>query len=503
LLEIDGHHLALEDVRAVARGEEQPRLTARAARQLKDSRDMVEEALREGRAVYGVTTGFGDLARVPIPPEDREVLQENLLKNHAAGVGPELPDEVVRAMLILRANALAKGYSGVRIDLVERLLTWLREDCLPVVPSQGSVGASGDLAPLAHLALPLLGLGEMRLRGERLPAREAQARIGLAPMRLQAKEGLALTNGTQLMAAIGSLALLEAERMADTADVVASLTVQALHGIPDAYDESIMRARPHPGAIRSAQNLRAWLAGSKLTTSPGQLRMQDPYSLRCVPQAHGASRQAFAHVRSVLEIEVNSATDNPLVFPDEQQVRSGGNFHGEPLAVALDYLSIAVAELASISERRTERMVNPHLSGLPAFLSDHGGISSGLMIAQYTSAALVSHNKVLCHPASVDSIPTSGNQEDFVSMGSVGALKLREVLRQSWQVLGIELVAACQALDLAGPGDLSPAGRRAYDLVRSRIAYYDDTVLSLDLEAGAELCRSGALLAAAQEGSES
>jgi len=500
LLEIDGHHLTLEDVEAVAQGREKPRLNARAARQLKESRHMVDEALREGRPVYGVTTGFGELARVPIPPEDRQILQENLLKNHAAAVGPELPPEVVRAMLVLRANALAKGFSGARIDLVERLLTWLREDCLPIVPSQGSVGASGDLAPLAHLALPLLGLGEMTLRGERLSALEAQRRIGLEPMHLQAKEGLALTNGTQLMASIGCLGVLDAERLVDTADVVASLTVQALHGIPDAYDESIVKVRPHPGAIRTAQNLRAYLAGSQLTTSPGQLRMQDAYSLRCIPQAHGASRQAIGHVRGVLEIEVNSATDNPLVFPDEQQVRSGGNFHGEPLAIALDYLAIAVAELGSISERRTERMVNPHLSGLPAFLSDRGGISSGLMIAQYTAATLVSHNKVLCHPASVDSIPTSGNQEDFVSMGSVGALKLQQVLRQAWQVLGIELVAAGQALDLGGAEGLSPAGRRAYDLLRSEIPYYDDTVLAPDLNAGAELCRSGRLLAAAQEG---
>lgn len=503
MLEIDGHHLTLEEVQAVAAGGETVRLSAQAARQLTESRSVVEVALREDRAVYGVTTGFGDFARIAIAPEDRTLLQEKLLTNHAAGVGPELPDDVVRAMLLLRANALAKGHSGVRIELVERLLTWLREDCLPVVPSQGSVGASGDLAPLAHLALPLLGLGEMRLRGTRMDSRAAQAAIGLQPMTLQAKEGLALTNGTQLMAAIGTLGVLEAERLSETADVVASLTHQALRGIPDAYQEAIVRVRPHPGAIAAAANLRRLLAGSRLTTSPGQLRMQDAYSIRCVPQVHGAARQVVQHVRGVLEIEVNSATDNPLVFPEDGSVISGGNFHGEPLAVALDYLAIGISELASISERRVERMVNPHLSGLPAFLTEHGGISSGMMIAQYTAAALVSHNKVLSHPASVDSIPTSANQEDMVSMGSISALKLRDVLTQSWQVLGIELVVACQALDLCGPEHLSPATRRVHQMVRRRIAHYEDSVLSQDLAAGLALCRSGEALAASQEGSES
>jgi histidine ammonia-lyase len=503
MLEIDGHHLTLEDVGSVSRGPRPIRLSAQAARQLKESRAVVELALREDRTVYGVTTGFGDLARISIPPSESQALQENLLTNHAAGVGEALPDEVVRAMLLLRANALAKGHSGVRIELVERLLTWLREDCLPIVPSQGSVGASGDLAPLAHLALPLLGLGEMKLRGVQMPASEAQAAIGLGPIHLQAKEGLALTNGTQLMAGIGTLALLEAELLLETADVVAGLTHQALRGIPDAYAESIVAARPHPGAIATAAHLRKLLGGSRLTTSPGQLRMQDAYSIRCIPQVHGAARQVAAHVRGVLEIEINSATDNPLVFPEDGSVVSGGNFHGEPLAVALDYLAIGLSDMASISERRIERMVNPTLSGLPAFLTDASGTSSGMMIAQYTAAALVSHNKVLSHPASVDSIPTSANQEDLVSMGSIGALKLRDVLRQSWQVIGIELVVACQALDFTGPQHLSPATRRVHQAVRQNLPHYADTVLSHDLEIGAALCRSGEVLAASREGNES
>jgi len=503
LLEIDGHHLTLEDVWAVAHGEETPQLNAQAARQLNESRALIETALREGRPVYGVTTGFGDFATVTIPEEERQLLQELMLKEHAAGVGPELPDEVVRSMLLLRANALSRGFSGIRMEVVERLLAWLAEDCLPVVPSQGSVGASGDLAPLAHLALPLLGLGEMKLRGQRLPALEAQRQIGLEPMHLEAKEGLALTNGTQMMASIGTLSLMEAECLVETADVIASLTLQALRGIPDAYAEAIVNARPHPGAISTAEHMRCLLAGSRLTTSPGQVRMQDAYSLRCIPQIHGASRQVLTHVRSVLEIEVNSATDNPLVFPEEQVVRSGGNFHGEPLAMALDYLAIGLAELADISERRTERMVNTHLGGLPPFLTENGGTSSGLMIAQYTAAALVSQNKVLCHPASVDSIPTSGGQEDIVSMGSVGALKLREVLRQTWQVLGIELVAACQALDLTGGADgLSPATQRVYNCFRSKVPHYKDRVLSPDLLEAGRICRSGEIARASREGND-
>ncbi len=502
MLEIDGHHLTLEDVGAAAEGQGAIRLSAQAAKQMKDSRAVVERALKENQAVYGVTTGFGDLARISIPPEDRQLLQENLLKNHAAGVGEVLPDAVVRAMLLLRANALAKGHSGVSIGLVERLLTWLREDCLPIVPSQGSVGASGDLAPLAHLALPLLGLGEMRLRGVRMPAAQAQSAIGLGPLALHAKEGLALTNGTQLMAALGTLALLEAERLLETADVVASLSHQALRSIPDAYAEHVVRARPHPGAIRAAAHLRTLLAGSRLTTSPGQLRMQDAYSIRCIPQVHGAARQVASHVRGVLEIEVNSATDNPLVFAEDGSVISGGNFHGEPLAVALDYLAIGLSEMASISERRVERLVNPVLSGLPAFLTDAGGTSSGMMIAQYTAAALVSHNKVLSHPASVDSIPTSANQEDLVSMGSIAALKLQDVLRQSWQVLGIELAVACQAVDFAGVEDLSPATRRVHRRVRRDLPHYQDTVLSQDLAVGAALCRGGEVLSASEEGNE-
>lgn len=500
MVQLDGHGLTISDVLAVARSGEPAALSAGAYARIAESRRVIDQALAEGQAVYGVTTGFGHLASVTIPPGEREELQENLITNHAAGVGPELPADVVRAMLLLRANALAKGRSGVRAAVVERLLRMLQEDCLPVVPSRGSVGASGDLAPLAHLALPLLGLGEVRLKGQRLPAHEALERIGIGPLRLEAKEGLALVNGTQMMAAIGTLAVAEAQCLADTADIVASLTVQALRGIPEAYAAALVTARPHPGAVLVAERLRALLRGSALTTAPGEIRMQDAYSLRCIPQVHGAVRQAVSHAAEVLAIEINAATDNPLVFAEDGAVISGGNFHGEPLALALDYLAIGLSEFGSISERRTERLVNPQLSGgLPAFLTQRGGTSSGLMIAQYTAAALVSENKVLSHPASVDSIPTSAGQEDLVSMGSISALKLQQVLGHVWQVLGIELLCACQALDFVGPEHLSTSGAAVHRLVRGRIGPYRDGVLAQDLAAARDLCAQGEVLQAAQE----
>lgn len=501
MLEIDGHRLTLADVVAVAEEREETRLSLSARQAVEESRAVIEQALARGQAVYGVTTGFGHLASVTIPASERDQLQENLITNHASGVGEELPGHVVRAMLLLRANALARGRSGIRLLVIQRLLDLLNSDCLPIVPSQGSVGASGDLAPLAHLALPLLGMGEAILRGERMPAVDALARLGLLPLRLEAKEGLALINGTQMMSAIGALSAASAELLAETADVVASLTVQALRGIEMAYAAAVVEARPHPDAILVADHMRRLLSESALTTMPGEVRMQDAYSLRCIPQVHGAARQAVRHTAEVLGTEINSATDNPLVFAEDGAVISGGNFHGEPLALALDYLAIGLSEFASISERRTERLVNPQLSGgLPPFLTDRGGTSSGLMIAQYTAAALVSENKVMSHPASVDSIPTSANQEDFVSMGSISALKLRRVLQNVWQVLGIELLAACQAIDFVGPEGLSPAGAAVYRAVRSSIGHYEDGILSGELRLAKDLCASGEVARAARKG---
>lgn len=483
--DIDGEHLTVDDVARVAyeRGPA-PTVAPAAVARMEASRRVVEEAVSEGRVVYGVTTGFGRFADIAIAPDAGRRLQSNLIQSHAAGVGPELPAPVVRAMLLLRANALAKGFSGVRTVVVTRLLDLLAAGVVPVVPGQGSVGASGDLAPLAHLTLVLLGEGEAWYRGERLPGAEALRRAGLSPVTLEAKEGLALINGTQMMTAYGALIVHAARRLEDVADMGAALTVDVLRGIPAAFSAAVAAVRPHPGHLRVARHLREALEGSRLTTLPGELRVQDAYSLRCAPQVHGASRDALDHVAAVIVREMNSATDNPLIFSDEREVVSAGNFHGQPVALALDYAAIALAELANISERRTERLVNPALSGLAPFLVREGGLHSGLMLAQYTAAALVSENKVLAHPASVDSIPTSANQEDHVSMGSISAEKAWRVAANVRRVLAIELMAAAQAADLVGPERLGRGTAAVYRWVRDRVAFWDqDRPLGRDLEA--------------------
>jgi histidine ammonia-lyase len=386
-------------------------------------------------------------------------------------------------MMLLRANALVKGFSGVRPVLVEHLLELLRRDVIPVIPRWGSVGASGDLAPLAHLALVLTGEGEAWVGGRLLPGGEALQAAGLSPIALEAKEGLALINGTQMMTAHGALAIHEAAFLADFADLTAALTVEVLRGIPDAFRVEVAAVRPHPGHVVSAAHLREALRGSRLTTRPGQVRVQDAYSLRCAPQIHGASRDALLHVSEVVSRELNSATDNPLIFPADDAAVSAGNFHGEPLALTLDYLAMALAEWASVSERRSERMVNPALSGLPAFLVTDGGLRSGLMLAQYTAAALVSYNKVLAHPASVDSIPTSANQEDHVSMGSISALKLMDVLAHVERVLAVEAMLGAQAADLVGPDRLAPGTHSLYEWVRGYVApWEEDRPLGPDIE---------------------
>lgn len=511
---VNGQNLSLADVALVARGvggawpqvgmDEATRARVAAARAV------VDRIVEAGRAVYGITTGFGKFSEITISREETEDLQRNLLMSHAAGVGPLLPRDAVRAAMLLRANTLAKGFSGIRPETVDLLLGMLNRGVHPLIPSQGSLGASGDLAPLAHMALVLIGLGEAEVApdpaspGERLSGREALRRAGLEPVRLNAKEGLALINGTQVLTAIGALAVHDAATLAESADVVAALTAEALRGIGAAYDPRLAAVRAHPGHARTAANLRRLLAGSDNITAPGELRVQDAYSLRCIPQVHGASRDALEHVTGVILREMNSATDNPLVFgPGEADVVSGGNFHGQPVALAMDYLGIALAEWANISERRTERLVNPHLSGLPAFLTRHGGLHSGLMILQYTAAALVSENKVLAHPASVDSIPTSAGQEDHVSMGSIASRKARQILDNAARVLGIELLCACQALDLGGP-DGGPArmGRAtaaAYRRLRQAVPPLDgDRVQAPDMERAAELVVSGEILVAVE-----
>lgn len=445
------------------------------------------EAGDDAPNVYGVNTGFGALAETRIGAQKIRQLQHNLLRSHACGLGPDLDPPVVRAMIALRAQVLALGFSGVRVELVEQLIGMLEADLLPRIPAQGSVGASGDLAPLAHLALVLIGEGEADIDGERLDGGAALKRAGLNPLELEAKEGLALINGTQMMLAIGGLAVVEAQRLCVLADVVGAMSLEALEGSGRPFDPRIQAARPHPGQAASADNLRRLLAQSEIMESHRDCgKVQDPYSLRCMPQVHGATRDALEWARLVLEREILAATDNPLIFAesDPVEVISGGNFHGQPLAIALDTATIATAELANIAERRIEQLVNPAMSsGLPPFLAAQTGLDSGFMMAQVTAAALVSENKVLAHPSSVDSIPSSAGKEDHVSMGSISARKLATVVRHVRQVLAIEALVAAQGLDLRAPLQPGTGVREAHARLRERVSTLaGDRVLHLDME---------------------
>jgi histidine ammonia-lyase len=486
----------VDDVASVARSGRAVTLAPEAMDRMRASRAVVERVVAEGRTVYGVTTGFGDLANVGINPAQTAELQRNLVRSHAAGVGDPLPVEVVRAMLLLRANALAIGLSGVRPELVELLCGMLNGEVHPVVPSRGSVGASGDLAPLAHLALVLIGEGEAWVDdGGPGPGAAALTRAGLTPVVLEAKEGLALLNGTQLMSGLAALALHDARRLAHSSDVIGAMSLEAMLGTAAAFDEALIAARPHPGQLAVATHLRAILASSQIGASHARSphKLQDPYSLRCIPQVHGAVRDALDQLERVLQVEMNAATDNPLVFPDGEVI-SGGNFHGEPLALAIDYAKMAMTELASISERRTARLLDAHLSGLPAFLTDEPGLRSGLMIAQYTAAALVNELQTLAHPASVDTIPTSANQEDHVSMGATGALHLREVLDRAEAVLAIEALCAAQGLDYRAPLQPGAGVAQAHARVRERVPHLgEDRSPAPDIAAIRELLRAGEL----------
>jgi histidine ammonia-lyase len=449
---LTGSGFTLDDLVAVADRRVRVGLAPSARRAMEASRRTVEKAVRRGDTVYGITTGFGRFADVAIPRERLAELQQNLVRSHAAGVGDPLPDAAVRAMMALRANALARGLSGIRVSTVERLLAMLAADVLPVVPEKGSVGASGDLAPLSHLALGLTGEGFARRRGRVLPAARALESARIAPVALQAKEGLALVNGVQMSVAVGGLALARAIRLSRVADLAGAASLDAARGSDAAFDPRVIGARPHPGAVASAKNLRRLLARSAIRESHrGCGRVQDNYALRCMPQVHGAARDAFDHAREVLEREMNSATDNPLVFAGKGDVVSGGNFHGAPVGLVLDYAAVAVADLASISERRIEKLVNPALSDLPAFLVEEGGLHSGLMMAQVTAAALVSECKTLAHPASVDSIPTSAAKEDHVSMSPIAARKLGSIVENLALVLAIEILVAFQAMEFLRP----------------------------------------------------
>jgi len=503
-IELSGHDLGIDDVERVALGGEAAALGPRALEQIAASRALIDRVVADQTPTYGVNTGFGRFVDVHIAPEQAAQLQLNLLRSHACGVGTPFPDEVVRAATLLRANALAKGTSGVRVEPVQLLLDLLAADVVPVVPSRGSLGASGDLAPLAHLGLVLVGEGQARYRGETLPGNEALARAGLEPVVLAAKEGLALINGTQFMAAIGALVLARAGRLVKLADVAAAQTLEALRASRTPFAPELQALRPHPGQIASAANLYRLLDDSEIVASHRWCgRVQDAYSLRCAPQVHGAVRDAVAYAEGVVRIELNAATDNPIVLAERGEVMSNGNFHGEPVAIALDTLKLALSELASISERRIERMLNPALSnGLPPFLTEDGGLNSGFMIAQYVAASLVSEDKVLVHPASADSIPTSAGQEDHVSMGATAAVHLWHVCANVERVLGIELLCGAQGVDFLAPKRPGPAVAAAHAAVRELSPHVDaDRSLSGEIEAVAGRIRDGSLLAAVEAGS--
>jgi histidine ammonia-lyase len=503
-LHINGNDLTLENVREAA-VDRRPVLLAADARQAVDrARAVVEEIVASNKLAYAVTTGVGKLSDVRIVGDQIRELQINLVRSHAVGVGDPLPAAETRAMMLLRANSLAKGYSGVRAVVIDTLCEMLNRGVTPYVPSQGSVGASGDLAPLAHLALALVGEGEcFDTAGKLIPSGEALKQAQIKPLVLEAKESISLINGTQAMLAVGTLALLAAETLADSADVLGGLCCDALKGTDTAFDERIHQARPHGGQIESAANLRKMLEGSEIRESHRTCgRVQDAYSLRCIPQVHGAVRDTLVHCRNVFEIEANSAVDNPLVFITDAKnsvgdVISGGNFHGEPLAFALDFLAIALSALAGISERRIERLVNPALSeGLPPFLAEGAGLNSGFMMAQVTAAALASENKVLAHPASVDSITTSGNKEDFVSMGMTAANKLKRIVDNTRNVLAIEAMAVAQAIDFLAPLKSSKRGQVAHAAIRAVCSTVDkDRIMYKDFARIAELIASGKVAA--------
>jgi len=500
---IDGGPLSIDDVAAVAGRRAEVVVDHKVRERMAPARDVVERAVAEDRVVYGVTTGFGALANTQIEPTQAERLQVSLLRSHAAGVGAPLPDPVIRAMLLLRARTLAQGYSGVRPVLVERYVDFLREDLLPVVPSRGSVGASGDLAPFAHLALPLIGEGLLRDGGVSQEAGAVLAAHGMAPIKLRAKEGLSLLNGTEGMLSLGVLAAHGARLVSKAADLACALSIEALLGSARPFRPEIHELRPHPGQLASAGNIRRLLSGSEIVASHEDNfthAVQDAYSLRCAPQVHGACRDALTFAEGVFGRELGSVVDNPIVLAETGEVISGGNFHGQPLALAMDVMAIGIAELSSISERRIDRMLDPqHSAGLPAFLSPHPGVNSGYMLTQYTAAALVAENRVLSHPASVESIPTSGSQEDHVSMGWGAGLKLTEVLDNAATVVAVEILCAVQGIGYRHPLRPSAACAAAVDLIRSVVPPLEnDRSVSAEIETVADLVRVGELVAAAE-----
>ncbi len=501
---IDKNDLSIEDVVAVARYGAPLSISHKAAERIQRSRALVEKWVQEGKIIYGITTGFGALSNTRISKEDTRQLQENIIMSHSAGVGNPLPEEVVRAIMAIRVHDLSMGYSGIRLETINHLLVFLNEGICPVVPEKGSVGASGDLAPMSHLCLVLIGRGEAFYKGKRVPGKKALSSIGLSPITLEAGEGIALINGTQVMTAIATLVVQDAVRLLKMADIACAMSLEVLMGSSSEFDPRIHQLRPHPGQIDAADNMIRLTNNSEIILSHrGCARVQDAYTLRCSPQIHGASKDAVIHAKKVIEIEINSTTTNPLIFSETEELRLGGNFHGQPIAMAADYLSMGLAEYGNVSERRIERMVNPQLSELPAFLVKNGGLNSGFMIAQYTAAALVSENKVLTHPACIDSIPTSANKEDHVSMGTIAIRQCREILSNVEHVIAVEMLCAAQAYDLLTENNPLKAGkgtREAYKIIREKIPYLDkDRVLSKDIDAMVSLLRSEAIVKSVEE----
>ncbi len=497
---LDGNSLTLNNLIAIGKRQATVGLSDKARSWIQQGRDVVDTIVAENRVVYGVTTGFGNFATVTIPHEKVEELQYNLLRSHAAGVGDTFPADIARMIMALRANVLAKGRSGISLEVLDLLIEMINRNVIPLIPEKGSVGASGDLAPLAHLGLVLIGEGRARLEGQEGTGAEILKMVGLTPCRLRAKEGLALINGTQVMTAVGAKALYQEKHLATLADIAGAMTLEASKGTVTAFDERIHLERPYSGQLTCAANIRYLLNDSEIAQSHKDCgKVQDSYTLRCIPQVHGPVRETITFVDKMLQIEMNAATDNPMVFAEQNELISGGNFHGESVAFWMDYLRIAISELANISERRTERLVNPVLSELPAFLVEDGGLNSGFMLAHVTAAALVSENKLLAHPASVDSIPTSANKEDHVSMGTIAARKTLEVADNVANVIGIELLAAAQGLEFLKP--LQPAKPLipVVEKIREKIAPWDkDRYMATDLEAIRGLMDDDSLVKAAK-----
>lgn len=500
-IKIDGKSLTVEDTISVAKYGELVEISADAMAAVKKARDFVDKKLAEGAVVYGLTTGFGKFSDTFISKDETADLQRNLILSHSCAMGDPLPKEVVRAAILLRCNALARGNSGIRPETLSTLIDMLNKGVHPVIPEKGSLGASGDLAPLSHIVLVMIGEGKAEYNGRILSGSDAMREAGIKPVVLAAKEGLALINGTQIMTAIGVNVLWNALTLVKAADIATALTGEALNAIKKAYDPKVHQLRGHRGQIETAENLLRLLEGSENARDTNPNKVQDPYSLRCIPQVHGASRDAVHYVYKAVTKELNAVTDNPLIFPDQEEVISGGNFHGQPMALAFDFLKIAISELADISERRSERLINPQLSeGLPPFLTKHGGVCSGFMIAQYSAASMVSENKIYAHPASVDSIPSSGNQEDHVSMGTTAARTAAMIMDNAQKVLGIELFSASQAIWLRGEKGLAPATRAAYEFIRKQVDPVDrDVLMNDELAKFDNMIKSGAIVEAVEK----